>query len=425
MGLGDRANDARPLDRTAAYNQQVLARPRVLFLTHRLPYATNRGDRIRAYHTLRGLATEADVTVASLVHSADEAAEAYQLEGLATRTIVAPVPRLRNRIIAVASLASSKPLTGLLLFSPALRHEMHQLVKVHPPDVVLAYCSSMAQVALEPPLDRFPLIIDMVDADSAKWQMLAAKARWPVSWVLQREARTLATFEATSMRRAYATLAVNAREVRYLQALAPDARILAMENGVDVDALRPPSPRRSSNRVVFCGVMNYAPNEVGAIWLAREVWPHVRQAIPTAELRIVGAAPTARVRALDNPARAIAVTGPVADVRPELWGAAVATAPLHLARGVQSKVLDAVAAGLPCVITSAVRDGLPEEILPACPLGDTVEEFAARIIDCLRRTPAERRELSQVDLSELAWKKRLQPLMALISEVAEARSSRI
>ena len=369
---------------------------------------------------LRALAAEADVTLASLVHDAAEAAETGRLAQFTTQTIIAAVPSLQNRFRALAALTSSRPLTSALLFSPALQPALTRFVDATPPDVVLAYCSSMARVAIEPPLDRFPLVIDMVDADSAKWQMLAAEAKPPMNWIFRREARTLADLEARAMRHAYSTVAVNTREVQHLQRLAPDARIQVLENGVDVGALAPPDGPASTPRVVFCGVMNYPPNEAGAIWLARDVWPHVKQAFPTAELRIVGALPTAKVRALANPSQAIVVTGSVADVRPELWNAAVATAPLHLARGVQTKVLDAVAAGLPCVITSQVAGGLPEPIKRACPIADTSEEFAARIVDCLRRTPDQRRAMAHVDLAELAWERRLEPLVALVKEAARS-----
>jgi sugar transferase (PEP-CTERM/EpsH1 system associated) len=367
---------------------------------------------------LRALATEADVTLASLVHDAAEAAEAGRLAPFATETIVAPVPHFQNRLRALATLASSQPLTNALLFSPALLPALNRIVNERPPDVVLAYCSSMARVAIEPPLDRFPLIIDMVDADSAKWQMLAAEARPPWSWVFRREARTLADFEAFAMRRAYSTVAVSAREVEHLRGLAPDARIEVLENGVDLGALAPPQKPTPSNRVLFCGVMNYTPNETGAIWLAKEVWPLVRQAFPAAELRIVGAMPTSRVRALEDSAASISVTGSIPDVRPELWSAAVATAPLRLARGVQTKVLDAVAAGLPCVITSAVVAGLPDQIRAVCPIADSPEAFAARIVDCLRRTPEERRAMTDIDLSGLEWERRLVPLLSLIEQAA-------
>ena len=392
----------------------------VLFLTQRLPYAPNRGDRVRAYHMLRVLAPEADVTVASLVHDADEADEVGRLDGIAVRTIVAPLPHFSNKVRAGLALASSRPLTGVLLDSPVLRPALVGLVAEHPPDVVLAYCSSMARFAIEPPLDRFPLVIDMVDADSMKWRELGELARWPMNWVYQREARTLSALEATVMRRAHATVAVNAREVDYLRKLAPDARVDVLGVGVDFETFAPPGPPVESQTVVFCGVMDYVPNEAGAIWLARDVWPLVRRSCPTAQLRIVGSSPTGRVRALGNDAAGIVVTGSVPDVRPELWGAAVATAPLHTARGVQTKVLEAVAAGLPCVITSAVHEGLPIEITQACLVGDTAQAFAAAIVEQLRKTPGQRRALAKVDLTGLSWARRLKPLLPLLREASRA-----
>jgi sugar transferase (PEP-CTERM/EpsH1 system associated) len=398
-----------------------MSRLRVLFLTHRLPYAPNRGDRVRSYHILQNLAPQTDLTLASLVHDAEEAANVARLAGVA-RVILAPVPHLANRLRAVVALASSQPITGTLLSSPTLAPAMRELVEIHPPDVVLAFCSSMAYAAFSPPLDRFPLVIDMVDADSVKWDTLSRQTAWPLSWVFAREARTLAAFEASAMRRAHATFAVNQREVDLLRKLAPDARLQVLESGVDVDTFTPPAtlPPSPSSRVVFCGVMNYAPNEAGAIWLARDVWPHVRRAAPAAELRIVGASPTAKVRALNDAAQAITVTGYVPDVRSELWSAAVATAPLHMSRGVQTKVLEAVASGLPCVITSEVREGLPDRIKPACSVADTAEGFASAIVDWLRRSPSERRTLPQAELAELAWNNKLRPLLPQLEEAARA-----
>ena len=136
-------------------------------------------------------------------------------------------------------------------------------------------------------------------------------------------------------------------------------------------SLRPTGPPPASQTVVFCGVMNYPPNDEGAVWLAREVWPRVRLARPDARLELVGSFPTSQVRQLANAADGVVVTGHVDDVRPHLWQAAVAAAPLQTARGVQNKVLEAVAAGLPAVVTPVVLEGVPAEVRPACaPAGD-------------------------------------------------------
>ncbi len=142
---------------------------KLLYLTHRLPYAPNRGDRIRAHHTLGVLRNRADVDLVSLVHDRDEGAHLGDLRGLVNSVSVAPVPRLRNRVSGALALTGTRPLTHSLLDSPAIRPILNQLVETRRPDVVLAYCSGMARFALEPPLAGLPLVIDLVDVDSCKW----------------------------------------------------------------------------------------------------------------------------------------------------------------------------------------------------------------------------------------------------------------
>ena len=136
--------------------------------------------------------------------------------------------------------------------------------------------------------------------------------------------------------------------------------------------------RRNQHRSFSAGVMNYAPNVEGAVWLAREVWPIVRSARPDARLTLIGASPSAEVVALASDRTGVVVTGTVPDVRPYLWRAAVAAAPLQIARGIQNKVLEAVAAGLPCVVTPQVAEGLPREVVPACWTGSTVTSSLRR-----------------------------------------------
>ncbi len=277
----------------------------------------------------------------------------------------------------------------------------------------------MARFALEPPLAGLPLVIDMVDADSAKWADLGAKTRGPLGWIYRREARTLGAFEAHAMRRARTTICVNEREAATLRGLAPDADVRVLENGIDLDRFAPPGPPADSREVVFCGVMNYTPNVEGARWLAREVWPRVRAACPDARLMLVGASPAPEVQALHAPASGITVTGAVPDVRPYLWRAAVATAPLWTARGVQNKVLEAVAAGLPCIATPPVVEGLPAEVLPACVEAGDADAFARALVAALGQTPAERRaRAASADLAPLRWEARLNELPGILLNAA-------
>ncbi len=399
---------------------------RILFLTHRLPYAPNRGDRVRAYHELRALASARhEVHLLSLVHDNEEAAHAQDLRGLCASVRVALVPRRKNLVRSIPTLISGRPLTHTLLDSPDMRPALHALAGSSRPDLVLAYCSSMARFAVESPLAGIPFILDMVDVDSAKWRELAKTAKFPLNWVYTREAWVLGSFEAGVTRRAIVTYVVTDREAQTLRNLAgPDPRIEVLENGVDIERLRPPYPPGQSDDVVFCGVMNYSPNEEGAVWLAEKVWPTVRAAKPNARLLLVGTAPTSRLLALAKRDESVVVTGSVPDVRPFLWQGAVAAAPLLVARGIQNKVLEAVGAGLPAVVTPVVAAGLPAEVISACRVAASPSEFASHLIETLSCPPATRRAMASLaSLDGMKWETRLAPLLEAIDRAATAPSS--
>jgi sugar transferase (PEP-CTERM/EpsH1 system associated) len=403
----------------ALASKRVRLTMRVLVLSQRLPYAPNRGDRLRVYHMIQEIASHAQVDVASLVHDREEASHANDLRGIADEVITTRVPRIRNLMRGAASLIGSTPLTHVLLDSSRMLPALSQLVQHRRPDVVLAFCSSMAKFAFLPPLAGIPCVLDMIDADSAKWSALGQTSRLPLRWIYQREARLLARFEALAIRKAFATLVVNENERAALRALAPEAPIHVIENGVDLTSFAPATTNKPSSSVVFCGVMNYEPNVRGAVWLARTVWPLVRAARPDARLILVGSSPSQEVAALASETSRVMVTGTVADVKPYLWGSAVAAAPLQIARGIQNKVLEAIAAGLPCVVTRRVADGLPREVGGACRVADSAEEFSTALLDLLERSPAERRRLAfSADLSRLRWSARLRTLVPLLKYAA-------
>jgi sugar transferase (PEP-CTERM/EpsH1 system associated) len=358
----------------------------------------------------------------SLVHDREEAAQADTLRQLGVAVSTALVPRTRNLAIAAIKLPTSTPLTHLLLDSPGMRPALDRTIEGWQPDVVLAYCSGVAPLSLMPPLAGIPFVLDMVDVDSAKWATFAGAARFPRSWIYSREARCLSAFEARAVRAAFAVTVVNERERDTLLRLCPGAAVHVSPNGVDVEALSPTQPPSAEDRVIFSAVFDYAPNADGAVWFAQHVWPRVKAARPSARLTLAGSSPTGAVRRLAEDA-SIEVTGRVGDMRPYLWRSAVAVAPIFQSRGVQNKVLEAAAAGLPSVVTRAVGDGLPQQVLAACRITDTADAFAAAVIELLSLTPGDRRRLTaRAALSSLGWQTRLAPLVALIERAAAAHT---
>jgi glycosyltransferase involved in cell wall biosynthesis len=277
----------------------------------------------------------------------------------------------------------------------------------------------MARLALEPPLDDVPFVLDLVDVDSQKWTELADRSAGFMRWIYRREARHLGAFEAVAATRASATVVVNQREADIVGRLAPTANIHVAGCGVDFEALRSSSSALREARVVFCGVLNYAPNDDAALWLVRHIWPLVRDRRSEARLTIVGANPSRRLMSACEADRTIELAGTVPDVRPYLWRSAVSVAPLRVARGIQTKVLEALAAGLPPVVTSPVAEGLPVSVRRACAVADKPEPFAAAICRLLDLGDQERRAMvARAALEELDWHRSLAPLWDVLQGAA-------
>jgi glycosyltransferase involved in cell wall biosynthesis len=278
---------------------------------------------------------------------------------------------------------------------------------------------------MAPPLDRVPWVLDLVDVDSQKWQEMADRGRFPMNLVHGREARTLRAFESRALLSARAGLVINEREARLARAIAPQAAIEIVSNGVDVEGFRRPDDTAgSAANVVFCGVMNYSPNEEGVLWFVREVWPAVRRARPDATLTLVGANPTDRIKAAAAHDRGILVTGSVGDVRSALWRAAVAIAPIHVARGMQNKVLEAIAASLPVAVTPAVAEGLPSSVLPACVVAATEPDFAQAVLALLDMPEEARRaRAARAPIATLSWDAALTPLRAILERAADGEQA--
>ena len=394
----------------------------VMMLTHRLPYAPNRGDRRRAYYILRFLSASHQVHLVSLVHDDDEASKAADMKDLVASVEVALASPLSRPFAASAALLRGAPLTHVLLDGPALRPAVERVAARVRPDVVLAYCSGLARFAMEPPLRGTPWVLDLVDVDSDKWRQFADGSGSPLSWVYRREAARLEAFEALASQSAAATLVVNERELTSLRAVAPAASGAIVPNGIDIGHLRSPRPPARGEGVLFCGVMSYRPNDEAARWFISEVWPLVRLSRPAASLCIAGTAPTSALRRLARRSEGVEVTGHVADVRPYYWDASVFVAPIRLGRGVQNKALDAAAAGLPSVVTSFVHEGLPRDVAPSSRVADDALSFAKAVVELLEKSPEERRAIAgQADLRAMSWSTRLAPLTGILEAAARRR----
>lgn len=354
---------------------------RIVLLCQRVPWPPDRGDRITTWHFLQHfLDRGAEVRVGCFQ---EEDGDAKSVEFLRTvcRAVAAP-RRSRGRLARLASLRgllTGEPLTLPFFRDAQLARAVRDWGREAPPDLVWVYSSSMAQYAFD--LPARVKVMQFAELDSDKWRQFAAVSGPAGRWVYGREARTLLAFEDRVARTFSRSLVVSDAERELFRERIPGADAAVLPNGVDTAHFTTAGDaQRQPHTAVFTGVMDYEPNVDGVCWFADACWPELRRRFPDARLLIVGSKPVAKVLALQE-RPGITVTGRVPTTPPWFDQAAVAIAPLRLARGVQNKVLEALSMALPVVCSPPAARGLgdvPPDVL-------TLADGAAATIDGVAR----------------------------------------
>jgi sugar transferase (PEP-CTERM/EpsH1 system associated) len=271
-----------------------------------------------------------------------------------------------------------------------------------------------AEVPLAPGARR---VLDFCDVDSDKWRQYALSRRGPMRWLYAREARLLGDEERRRAEQCDATLVVAETEAGLLRAIAPRAsgRIAVLPNGVDTDYFDPARPCETpfppgSRPIVFTGVMDYYANVDGVRWFADDVLPRVRARVADALFAIVGSSPTAEIKALGN-REGILVTGRVPDIRPYLAHAAVVVAPLRIARGVQNKVLEALAMAKRVVATPNALQGIQSPASGAVDVAADGDAMAGLICDRLEQGGRHVAEARRFVLDHYGWAPQMHALV--------------
>ena len=280
-------------------------KPALLFLSHRIPYPPNKGDKIRSFHLLEYLARRYRIHLGSFVDDPDDWQHLPALDRWCERRMVRPLRPVTARLKSLAGLATGEPLTLPYYRDGRLSAWVRQVLEEQDVGHVLIYSSAMAQYLLGEEGWRGRVVMDLVDVDSDKWRQYAQSRSWPMSWIYRREAERLLRFERTAGAAFDATLLVSEEEAALFRRLAPEVapRVHALRNGVDVayfdPALEHPSPYEGPGpHLVFTGAMDYWPNVDAVVWFVEEVMPRLRARFPRLEFHVVGSRPTERVREL-------------------------------------------------------------------------------------------------------------------------------
>lgn len=324
-------------------------KPPLLFLAHRIPYPPNKGDKIRSYHLLRYLCRHYRVYLGCFVDDVHDLQYVSLVKALCEDALFIKLNPTLARVKSLKALFFGQALTVPFYANNAMGQWVDTVLEQHGVERCVVFSSAMAQYLMGESNRPEKVVVDFVDVDSDKWLQYSQKKTWPISTIFKREAKCLLEFERDTAELADHSLFVSSAEAALFRALVPERKdqIGYYNNGVDSNYFDPDleydNPYNETDMVlVFTGAMDYWPNVDAVIWFTEEVFPVLKSYYPNVQFYIVGRHPAQAVKSLAK-VEGVHVTGGVMDIRPYIYFSHAAIAPMRIARGVQNKVLEAMA----------------------------------------------------------------------------------
>ena len=356
----------------------------LLYLVHRIPYPPNKGDKIRSYHILKHLSQNHKIHLGTFIDDEKDWEYVEELKKICSETYFVKLDPQVSRIRSLLGMATNQPLTLPYYQDKNLQKWVNNLLNVRPIKNILVFSSAMAQYIKEP--NSAHCVIDFVDVDSDKWKQYSQTKSWPLSWLYRRESKLLLEYERKIAGIFDASTFVSEIESKFFKKLAPETKtkVTYFNNGVNAEYFSPvkisTNPYQSNADIlVFTGAMDYWANIDAVEWFTHNIFTLIRTQLPSIEFYIVGSKPTTKVTALSS-VPGVTVTGSVEDIRPYIAHASLVVVPLRIARGIQNKVLEAMAMAKTVVASPQAAEGIQALHGQELFVEDNEQKFVDRIV---------------------------------------------
>ena len=381
---------------------------KILYLAHRIPYPPNKGDKIRSFNEIKYLSRSHDIHLACLADNFAHLVYSNDLKEYCSKICVMPFNTMKAKVKSIISLASQISLSVRYFYSRPLQRTIDQWLSSNSYDAIICFSSPMAEYIFRSTVFKFKqpyalhfapyagrgrprLIMDFCDLDSDKWLQYSRQQRFPVNLFYRIEHRRLLKYEKKINEYFDYSVFVSEQESDLFSRSHPGARdVSVIPNGVDSEyfapqalSLKPSALSLKTPVLLFTGAMDYYANMDGVTWFVDKIFPRIKQEWPKCQFYIVGSNPHSKVRNLER-ISGVSVTGFVEDTRPYYNAANVCVIPLRLARGVQNKVLEAMAMEKAVVATSKAIQGIDAIPKEHALIEDTREGFSRAILTLLR-----------------------------------------
>lgn len=414
---------------------------KILFLTSRFPYPPFRGDKLRVFNFIRELSKKHQIILASFIEK-HELELVEELKPYCQRIETVLLDKKRSYLNCLLHLFSRTPFQVFYYHSPQMEEMVSKLVDEERPDLIHAHLFRMAPYVTK---HNVPRVLDLCDSIALNYERFLKYRRDLISPAYLVEKSKVRRYEGEILADFDRSLVVSPVDKKFLENLLPKMDITQMDrrgfpaprkmdrrgfpapqievvsNGVDLDYFKPMSAEKDPHRLVFTGTISYFPNYDGILRFHREIFPLIKEAIPDTELYVVGSGPPKQIRKLAQ-GDGVVVTGYVDDVRPYVSSSTVFVCPLRAATGLQNKILEAMAMGVPVVATPQALEGINAAPGRDIVVADNPNDFASEVIKLLKDAKL-REELSArgraVVEERYSWQKTGETLNQIYKEVIE------
>ncbi|MBU1057115.1 MAG: TIGR03087 family PEP-CTERM/XrtA system glycosyltransferase [Proteobacteria bacterium] len=378
-----------------------------LFIAHRIPFPPNKGDKIRSFHELKFLAGLGEVYLAALVDEPKDFSFEKELRTFCKEVFLVPINSKIKKIISTIGLLSKQPMSVIYFYERSLQEQIDNILDDEHFDAIFCFSSTTAEYIFRS-RHRFSkkekssvkLIMDFCDVDSCKWADYASSQKWPLSFVYRQEGQLLKDYEYRVAKTFDYSILISSRErILFENVHGKMNNVVEIGNGVDLDYFNPKfdgseqTTTCHSFEIIFTGAMDYYVNIEGVLWFVEDIWPLIKKKCPQAYFTIVGSNPVPDIVKL-NGKNDIGVTGFVDDIRPYYRRAVICVAPLRIARGVQNKVLEAMAMSKAVICTGNAFEGINAVLDRDILVRDVPVEFAQAVVDLIEN-PSKRLKLEK------------------------------
>ena len=358
----------------------------ILFITPRLPYPPDQGNKIVMLNFIKFLSKKHKITLFSLAREDEDPKHIDYLKQYCRRIEVAnmrPKWSVKNFLLALVRL---DPYTSIKYYSPALMKKLKELFKETRFDVIQVEFYYMAQyiMKLRRLIPESAVILDTHNVEYFMYGEYFKQVKNPVlKFFMFFELLRIKRYESFVFKYFDRCLAISKGDIGRIKSLAPGANVVLQLTGIDTDICASYNTRPKDNTIIFYGTMSFFANYDGIKFFYNKVFPVIKKSIPAVKFIIAGGSPPADIKALKKDP-SVTVTGYVEDIRLLIAASSVVVVPLRVGGGVRLKIMEAWAMGKAVVSTSIGANGLEFSDGDDIFIADDPEDFAKKAVKLLK-----------------------------------------